>query len=159
MSLMKTKLKTFLHKWTININLIKKLKDLDIPGLFFNILYMDAVKQFIHQLNREAYNLNKNIVAETNTMQKVPLNKDIYEPQRNVTNNESVPVVTLPHVINAKETIPSNPVVLQDGSKSLETMMRIEKKIDKFFNLIEKRVVNNAKEINIRIKLNENSDT
>ena len=34
-------------------------------------------------------------------------------------------------------------------------MSSMEKKIDRFFNLIEKRVVKNAKEINIRIKLND----
>ena len=42
----------------------------------------------------------------------------------------------------------------------LTRVSSMEKKIDRFFNLIEKRVVKNAKEINIRIKLNEsNEDT
>ena len=125
---------------------------------------MESIKGFIHELNREAYKLNKNIVAETTTMQKVPLDQNIYNnsaPARS-------PVSPTPQVTSVNNSQPQqvNPIpapittgVSQEQlNQFLDKMSSMEKKIDRFFNLIEKRVVKNAKEINIRIKLNDTNE-
>jgi len=117
---------------------------------------MDPVKGFIHELNREAFNINKKIVAETQTMRKVPLDQNVYQQQ------PPAPRVVQPQPVN--NVAAPAPVVQQPQlsgltesqlNQFLDKMSSMEKKIDRFFNLIEKRVVKNAKEINIRIKLND----
>jgi hypothetical protein len=49
--------------------------------------------------------------------------------------------------------------VQQDLSPLIDRITAVEKQVTKFVNLIERNVAKNAKEINIRIKLNENNDS
>jgi len=132
---------------------------------------MDPVKNFIHQLNADAHQLNKNIMGNSNGVRAVPLNKEIYQKS----NTPAAPVQPTPQppVAQAPQLHPmpdgSNPVaavqpILQPTAPAIDEkttkefidrLTSVEKKIDRFFNLIEKRVVKNAKEVTIRIKLNE----
>lgn len=118
---------------------------------------MDPIKGFIHQLNAEAFKVNKNLVGKTNSLQDIPLDKTIYN-----NNPQPVPPPVQPQPIQqqvVQQSAPA-PVVNNDQlEKFIKQLTSVEKKIDRFFNLIEKRVVKNAKEINIRIKLNEDSNT
>lgn len=153
------KSKIFLHQWTSKI--INNGGSL-LSRLFNFFKKMDPVKGFIHELNREAFKLNKNIVSETRTMQKVPLDQNIY----NNAQPAPRPVVPVPNPVNNAQPPQSNyaPVPAIQGlnqeqlNQFLDKMSSMEKKIDRFFNLIEKRVVKNAKEINIRIKLNDTNE-
>ena len=124
---------------------------------------MDPIKQMIHELNREAHGVNKNLIQKTHTLGNVPLT-DIYSPQNQAPRpNSQVPVPTNPQVpVSSPQIAPVSqptPQVESMSSESTEKLIKqlvsVEKKIDRFFNLIEKRVVKNAKEINIRIKLND----
>jgi hypothetical protein len=117
---------------------------------------MDPVKQLIHQLNADANRVNKAIVQHSSTMNPVPMDKTIYQPTQQ-------PVVQQPiqnsPVAPVQQPV-SQPLVDERVTKEfIDRLTSVEKKIDRFFNLIEKRVVKNAKEVNIRIKLNENSNT
>ena len=128
---------------------------------------MDPVKQFMHQINLDAHKINKNIVGKSSTLRDIPIDKSIYQstvqPQPQVMNVVETPA---PQPIPVSQ-VSNQPVVQSSLTKEemdnfLARMSSMEKKIDRFFNLIEKRVVKNAKEINIRIKLNElneNTDT
>jgi hypothetical protein len=158
---MKTqRLKTYLHQWTSKIT---NNSGLGILGRFFNFFKkMDPVKGFIHELNREAFKLNKNIVAETQTMQKVPLNQKIYNEQQPTPQVvPSAPMSNAASAVPKSQAVAVTPQPQYSGltevqlNQFMDKMSSMEKKIDRFFNLIEKRVVKNAKEINIRIKLND----
>ena len=117
----------------------------------------------MHQLNLDAHNINKNIVGKSNSLNDIYVDKTIYQPNPPVQTQQQPTVVQA----SAPELIPTpqaqmvqQPVVQSGISKEeldsfLTRVSSMEKKIDRFFNLIEKRVVKNAKEINIRIKLNE----
>ena len=121
---------------------------------------MDPIKAMIHQLNREAHGVNKNLVQKTNTLGNVPLT-DIYSPQ----NQAAKPVpqtqvpqgpVNVPQAVQQPQPhIQNRDISSENTEKLIKQLVSVEKKIDRFFNLIEKRVVKNAKEINIRIKLND----
>ena len=68
--------------------------------------------------------------------------------------------IPVPQVSN--QPVVQSSLTKEEMDNFLARISSMEKKIDRFFNLIEKRVVKNAKEINIRIKLNElneNTDT
>ena len=125
---------------------------------------MDPVKNFIHQLNAEAYRVNKNIISPTSSLQHVPLDKNIYNNPQSRPAPVPVPQPAVSEQPQNIQPIPT-PVVSQTNldKKDIESLVSklisVEKKVDRFFNLIEKRVVKNAKEINIRIKLNEDSNT
>lgn len=134
---------------------------------------MDPVKNFIHQLNADAHKLNKNIMGNSNGVRAVPLNKEIYQksgapaapaqsapqppaaqpPQLHPMPDGSNPVAAVqPQPIPQ----PTAPAIDEKTTKEfIDRLTSVEKKIDRFFNLIEKRVVKNAKEVTIRIKLNE----
>lgn len=155
------KSKIFLHQW---ISKIINNGD-SVMGRLINFFKkMDPVKGFIHELNREAYKLNKNIVAETNTMQKVPLNQDIYNKNTQPQPSGAPAPIPVPVNNNQTQQVSTAPVTIPSGisqeqlNQFLDKMSSMEKKIDRFFNLIEKRVVKNAKEINIRIKLNDTNE-
>ena len=118
---------------------------------------MDPIKQFMHQINMDAVKINKNIVGNSTSLRDIPVDKSIY--------NENQPKQLKPVTAPAPELIPlpgspSQQTEISGLNKKeinefLTRISSMEKKIDRFFNLIEKRVVKNAKEINIRIKLNE----
>jgi len=112
-------------------------------------------KQFIHNLNAAAFKLNKDIVQPSATMKNIPLNKDIYEPDRPV----QPPPPPQPQGVQQPVQQPVQQVIQQDLTPLIDRITAVEKQVTKFVNLIERNVAKNAKEINIRIKLNENNDS
>jgi len=115
-----------------------------------------AVKMFIHQMNDQAKNLNKDIVQKSATMNDIPVNTEIYkkpQPQQQLPQQQQQiyqqPVAPQPQITG-------DPALL---NSLIERVSAVEKQISKFVSLIEKRIAKNAKEINIRIKLNENNDS
>ena len=115
-----------------------------------------AVKMFIHQMNDQAKNLNKDIVQKSATMNDIPVNKEIYkkpQPQQQLPQQQQQiyqqPVAPQPQITG-------DPALL---NSLIERVSAVEKQFTRFITLIERRVAKNAKEINIRIKLNENNDS
>ena len=117
------------------------------------------IKSFVHSLNAQAYGLNKGIVQKSATMQDIPLSKEIYgqerprpTPQQQVAQQQVAPQ----HQVQAapQPQINTDPALLNN---LIERVSSVEKQITKFVNLIERQVARNAKEINIRIKLDNDS--
>jgi len=109
------------------------------------------IKSFMHGLNAQAFSLNKGIVQKSATMQDIPLSKDCYTPERPQHN---------PQIQAQQVHVPPQPQINTDPAllnNLIERVSSVEKHITKFVNLIEKQVARNAKEINIRIKLNNDS--
>lgn len=159
---MMTKLKTFWHRWISKKTKINTERPSNNARPFFKFSYiMDPIKQFMHQINLDAHKINTNIVGKSSSLRDVPIDKSIY--QQTSTAQPNVVQAPIPQQIPIPQVQPQptqQPTVQTGLSKEeldsfLTRMSSIEKKIDRFFNLIEKRVVKNAKEINIRIKLNE----
>ena len=165
---MMIKSKTFLRLWISKLKNINKVWPSVIARPFLKI--MDPVKQLIHQLNADANKVNKAIVQPSSTMNPVPMDKTIYQPtQQQVQVHQPIqqlvqqPVQQQPvpvnHVAPVQQLV-AQPLVDEKVTKEfIDRLTSVEKKIDRFFNLIEKRVVKNAKEVIIRIKLNENSNS
>ncbi len=165
---MMIKSKTFLRLWISKLKNINKVWPSVIARPFLKI--MDPVKQLIHQLNADANKVNKAIVQPSSTMNPVPMDKTIYQPtQQQVQVHQPIqqlvqqPVQQQPvpvnHVAPVQQPV-AQPLVDEKVTKEfIDRLTSVEKKIDRFFNLIEKRVVKNAKEVIIRIKLNENSNS
>ena len=110
----------------------------------------DAVKLAIHDMNKQAHGLNRDIVQKSATMNDIPLQKDIYkQPARHPVPQQQQPVAPQPQITG-------DPALL---NSLIERVSAVEKQFTKFIALIERRVAKNAKEINIRIKLNENNDS
>jgi hypothetical protein len=160
--MMMIKSKTFLRLWISKLKNINKVWPSVIARPFLKI--MDPVKQLIHQLNADANRVNKAIVQPSSTMNPVPMDKTIYQPtQQPVHQPIQQPVQQQPvpvnHVAPVQQPV-AQPLVDEKVTKEfIDRLTSVEKKIDRFFNLIEKRVVKNAKEVIIRIKLNENSNS
>ena len=115
----------------------------------------DALKYAIHNMNKQAHGLNKDIVQKSATMTDIPLQKDIYnQPAQQHLPQQQQPVYQQP--VERPPQITGDPALL---NSLIERVSAVEKQFTKFINLIERRVVKNAKEINIRIKLNENNDS
>ena len=117
----------------------------------------DEIKQMVHGLNAQAFNMNKGIIQKSATMQDVPLNKEIYEsprrrPAPRPQHHPGAPVNTPQPV--PQPQITGDPALL---NSLIERVSSVEKQITKFVDLIERRVAKNAKEINIRIKLDNDS--
>ena len=110
----------------------------------------DALFGAINQMNKDAHLLNKGI-APNEGVKHIPLAKDIYTdtpPQPQHIPQPQAPVQ------------PVQPVQQQqDLSPLIDRVTSLEKQVTRFVNLIERNVAKNAKEINIRIKLNENNDS
>ena len=159
---MMIKSKTFLRLWISKLKNINKEWPRVIARPFLKI--MDPVKQLIHQLNADANRVNKAIVQPSSTMNPVPMDKTIYQPtQQPVQQPVQQAVVQQPgpvnHVAPVQQPV-AQPLVDEKVTKEfIDRLTSVEKKIDRFFNLIEKRVVKNAKEVIIRIQLNENSNS
>jgi hypothetical protein len=152
--MMMIKSKTFLRLWISKLKNINKVWPSVIARPFLKI--MDPVKQLIHQLNADANRVNKAIVQPSSTMNPVPMDKTIYQPTQQPVQQQPVPVN---HVAPVQQPV-AQPLVDEKVTKEfIDRLTSVEKKIDRFFNLIEKRVVKNAKEVIIRIKLNENSNS
>jgi len=114
----------------------------------------DAVKYAIHGINAEAHNLNKHIVQKSATMQDIPLQKEIYEKPRPRQQPPQPQQLLHQQPVAPVPQITGDPALLNN---LIERVSSVEKQITKFLNLIEKRVAKNAKEINIRIKLDNDS--
>jgi hypothetical protein len=116
----------------------------------------DTVKMFVHQMNTHAKSLNKDIIQKSATMQNIPVDNKIYEapepahqPPRHQPPQQ---LYQQPTVVPPQMT--GDPALLNN---LIERVSSVEKQITKFINLIERRVAKNAKEINIRIKLDNDS--
>jgi len=117
----------------------------------------DAVKYAIHNINAQAHSLNKDIVQKSATMQDIPLNKEIYEkPPPVQPQPQIVPPPQVGQVASQVQVHSYDPALL---NTLIERVCSVEKQITKFVDLIEKRVAKNAKEINIRIKLDDKNDS
>ena len=160
--MMMIKSKTFLHLWISKLKNINKVWPSVIARPFLKI--MDPVKQLIHQLNADANRVNKAIVQPSSTMNPVPMDKTIYQPtsqpvQQPIQQPAQQQPVPVNNVAPVQQPV-AQPLVDEKVTKEfIDRLTSVEKKIDRFFNLIEKRVVKNAKEVIIRIKLNENSNS
>ena len=118
----------------------------------------NETKQFIHGLNAQAHSLNKDIVQKSATMKEIPLQKDIYITKRPQVQPQ-VQQQPQPQVQPQVQQPQIQQVVQQDLTPLIDRVTALEKQVTKFVNLIERNVAKNAKEINIRIKLNENNDS
>jgi len=120
----------------------------------------DAVKLAIHNMNTQAHGLNRDIVQKSATMNDIPLQKEIYkQPAQRPRPQQQQPVYqqpVAPQPAAQPPQITGDPALL---NCLIERVSAVEKQFTKFINLIERRVAKNAKEINIRIKLNENNDS
>ena len=108
----------------------------------------------INQMNKDAHLMNKNI-APNEGIKNIPLNKEIYkQPQQ-----QSPPPTPPPVYQQPIQQVVSQHQPQQDLSPLIDRVTSLEKQVTRFVNLIERNVAKNAKEINIRIKLNENNDS
>ena len=138
-------------------------------SLFFKIMDPEIAKA-IHSLNAQSHDLNKHIVQKSATMQDVPMDQTVYEeaekarqriaerrtPQQVV---QQVQQQVQPQPVPQPTPQPVQQIVQQDLTPLIDRITAVEKQVTKFVNLIERNVAKNAKEINIRIKLNENNDS
>jgi len=112
----------------------------------------------INQMNKDAHLLNKNI-APNEGIKNIPLNKEIYsKPQQQATTPQPQPQPQPVYQQPIQQVVPQHQPV-QDLSPLINRVTSLEKQVTRFVNLIERNVAKNAKEINIRIKLNENNDS
>ena len=119
----------------------------------------NETKMFLHQMNAMAHGLNKDIVQKSATMQNIPLTKEIYNDHKPRPQQQHIPQQQAPQI--SPNVQPQVNVQSQDLTPLIDRVTSLEKQVTRFVNLIERNVAKNAKEINIRIKLNEktNNDT
>lgn len=134
-------------------------------SLFFKIMDPEIAKA-IHSLNAQSHDLNKHIVQKSATMQDVPMDQSVYEEaekarQRIAERRNPQQVVQQVQQPVQPQPVPQpvQQIVQQDLTPLIDRITAVEKQVTKFVNLIERNVAKNAKEINIRIKLNENNDS
>lgn len=116
----------------------------------------ESIKEFVHSINKDANKLNNNIITRTSALQNIPINNIYTKPSAPQPSNQNTTSVA------AVSPVAPNTYQQQDFKKIeslINNLQSLEKKIDRFFKLIEKRVVNNSKEINIRIKLKETDES
>ena len=138
-------------------------------SLFFKIMDPEIAKA-IHNLNAQSHDLNQHIVQKSATMQEVPMDQTVYQeaekarqriaerqnPQQVI---QQVQQPVQPQPVSQPIPQPVQQIVQQDLTPLIDRITAVEKQVTKFVNLIERNVAKNAKEINIRIKLNENNDS
>jgi len=121
----------------------------------------EELKYAIHGMNKQAHGMNSNIVQKSATMQDIPLQKDIYtQPVRRPQPPQQPP--QQPQQQLYQQPVAPQPQITGDPAllnSLIDRVSAVEKQFTKFITLIERRVAKNAKEINIRIKLNENNDS
>lgn len=111
----------------------------------------------INQMNKDAHLMNKNI-APNEGIKNIPLQKEIYSRPPQPQPQQHIPQPQAP--VQQHVPQPQAPVQpQQDLSPLIDRVTSLEKQVTRFVNLIERNVAKNAKEINIRIKLNENNDS
>ena len=103
----------------------------------------------INALNKQAFQLNKGI-APNEGIKDIPLQKEIYSKPKPA----QLPVQHVP-VQPSVERIQQPVQPQQDISPLIDRVTSLEKQVTRFVNLIERNVAKNAKEITIRIKLND----
>jgi len=123
----------------------------------------------LHQVNAEAKTLNTGIVQKGSALQDIPIDTGIYEPHSPVPQHvQPVPQHVQPvpqHVQPVPQHVQPVPQHVQpvqpqqDLSPLIDRVTSLEKQVTRFVNLIERNVAKNAKEITIRIKLNEDNDS
>lgn len=107
----------------------------------------------INDLNKQSHLLNKNL-APNEGVKKIPLQEQIYKkpaPQQHIPQ----PQVTIQQPVQQVQQVQPQ----QNLTPLIDRITSLEKQVTRFVNLIERNVAKNAKEINIRIKLNENNDS
>ena len=125
------------------------------------------IAKAIHTLNAQSHDLNQHIVQKSATMQAVPMDQTVYQEaekarQRIAERQNPQQVVQQPvqsQPVPEPLPQPVQQIVQQDLTPLIDRITAVEKQVTKFVNLIERNVAKNAKEINIRIKLNENNDS
>ena len=125
-----------------------------------------ALKMFIHQMNDQAKEMNKNIVQKSATMQDIPVEKGIYKKKKKNPAAQQQLATQQQFLIEQQlatqqQAIPQQQVTGDPAllNNLIERVSSVEKQLTKFLTLIERRLAKNAKEINIRIKLNEDNDS
>ena len=138
-------------------------------SLFLKIMDPEIAKA-IHSLNAQSNDFYQHIVQKSATMQNVPMDQTVYQeaekarqriaerrnPQQVV---QQVQQPVQPQHVPQPAPQPVQQIVQQDLTPLIDRITAVEKQVTKFVNLIERNVAKNAKEINIRIKLNENNDS
>lgn len=127
-------------------------------------------KMMLHQVNADAAQVNKGIVQQTSALKEVPIDNQIYQP--GPVGAVPQPQIQQPIPQQIPQPIPQQipqqvqqpppqiqQIVQQDLTPLIERVTNLEAQVTRFVNLIERNVAKNAKEINIRIKLNENNDS
>jgi len=132
-------------------------------------------KMMLHQVNADVKSVNQNIVQEASALKQIPIDKTIYQPEAAVTPPQA-PIPSAqptapqpPYSTTDPYNVPQHPhpqihpqiqqIVQQDLGPLIDRVTSLEAQVTKFVNLIERSVAKNAKEINIRIKLNEQNDS
>ena len=110
----------------------------------------------LHQVNADAKTLNTGIVQKASALQDIPIDSVIYEKQQRATQPQPVPQA-VPYPV--QQSVPQQLQPQQDLSPLIDRVTSLEKQVTRFVNLIERNVAKNAKEITIRIKLNEDNDS
>jgi hypothetical protein len=107
----------------------------------------------INQLNKDSHFLNKNL-APNEGIKEIPLHKEIYTAPPQAPPVQHIPQPQAPIQQHVQPVQPQ-----QDLSPLIDRVTSLEKQVTRFVNLIERNVAKNAKEITIRIKLNEDNDS
>ena len=126
-------------------------------------------KMMLHQVNADVKSVNKNIVQEASALKPIPVDNTIYQ-KGPIGAPAPAPAPVPPQqqqVPQQQYTPPQQPqihpqiqqIVQQDLGPLIDRVTSLEAQVTKFVNLIERSVAKNAKEINIRIKLNEQNDS
>ena len=134
-------------------------------SLFLKIMDPDIAKA-IHTLNAQSHDLNQHIVQKSATMQAVPMDQTVYQEAEKARQRIAERQTPQQAVQQVQQPVQSQPIpqpvqqiVQQDLTPLIDRITAVEKQVTKFVNLIERNVAKNAKEINIRIKLNEKNDS
>ena len=109
----------------------------------------------INALNQQAFQMNKGI-APNEGIKEIPLQKEIYTTPPQPQPIQSVPQ---PQAQVHQPQVHQPQVIQQDLSPLIDRVTSLEKQVTRFVNLIERNVAKNAKEITIKIKLNEDNDS
>jgi len=124
------------------------------------------IAKAIHNLNAQSHDLNQHIVQRSATMQEVPMDQTVYQEAEKARQRIAERQNPQQAVQQVQQPVQSQPIpqpvqqiVQQDLTPLIDRITAVEKQVTKFVNLIERNVAKNAKEINIRIKLNENNDS
>ena len=130
-----------------------------------------AEKMILHQVNADVKTVNKNIVQEASALKQIPIDTAIYQ-KGPIGNPGQAPVPPQQQPVPQQQQVPQQPypqqpqihpqiqqIVQQDLGPLIDRVTSLESQVTKFVNLIERSVAKNAKEINIRIKLNEQNDS